>query len=126
MDIPRELVYRRPYRASVPRRAGSAAARGWALLDVGRVKHSHPPRRPLGFVLHPTPDSRTIPLVLFPEYFLQLGFFHGDHDPVDVGHGEGQEQHGPDLPQDSGLSEIREGEADIHRIPAEAIGTPGD
>ena len=86
-------------------------------LDRNLVLHSAPlhdihalykgARANRTFALHPAPDSRPILFVLFSKYLFQLALFNRDHDPVDVCHGEGQEKHRPDLPQDSSLSKIR-------------------
>src|SRR5262249_16932076 len=83
--------------------------RGWRIVNMAADPSA----------LHPATDSCLIPFILFSKYFFQFALFNRDHDPVDIGHSEGQENHRPNLPQDSCLSKIRESETDIHRIPAE-------
>jgi hypothetical protein len=76
-------------------------------------------------LLNPTPHTRAVFFVLISENRLQPGFLDRDYSPIEVSDRERQKNNRPNLFQQSGLSQVCESQAYIHRISSEAIRSPG-
>src|SRR5436189_6124503 len=76
--------------------------------------------------LDPTADQRPVLLVICAKGLGQASLLHWNHDPVEVRRDERKKDKRPELSQNASFTHIREPQAHIHGITAEAIWTPFD
>ena len=74
--------------------------------------------------LNPAPHARAVFFVLVSENFVQPRFLDRDYSPIEVSDRERQKNNRPNLFQQSGLSQVNESQAYLHRIAGKALRSP--
>src|SRR5262249_33285040 len=73
----------------------------------------------------PPPNPVGIPFILNAKNRAQPFLLHRDDDAIYIHNRERQENHGDDLVEDAGLSDIRDRQAQVHWISREPVRAPG-